>query len=122
MTSYFTSVIEADEKKTNKSKRRVFFIKQYEGVIQARRSILFNVYFEPNYHGNVRWDLRISIENNAGDLVIQLKGCGLQPELKITENSVVFEPTLPYTPNYEKIFTIENVTNFPIEIYFADFD
>lgn len=100
----------------------MFFIKQNEGVIQAGSSILFNVYFEPHYHGNVRWDLKISIENNTDDLVIQLKGCGLQPELKITENIVVFEPTLPYTPNYEKVFTIENVTSFPIEIYFTDFD
>lgn len=100
----------------------VFSCKSTSGRLEAKEKILLDLRFEPWRHGKFKGTLTITINQNPENVTARLKGFGIKPMLKISEPELNFPSTLPYTPNVEATFTIENVSSVPIEFYFADFD
>lgn len=68
------------------------------------------------------WKVVLACEQNPKKHSFKLSGYGLKPTLKISEEEIKFMPTVPYVKNYEKFFSIENVSAFPIEFFLSDFD
>lgn len=101
--------------------KSVFYLKNAEGLLQPGQSCLLDVYFEPKVEGKCdMWKVILSSEQNDKSRRFRLESSGLEPILKIVEE-IRFEPTVPYVGNY-KFFTIENLSSFPIEFFFSDFD
>ncbi|XP_017769815.1 PREDICTED: hydrocephalus-inducing protein-like [Nicrophorus vespilloides] len=105
-----------------KKDMRLFFTYNTEGNLEVGKSQLLELYFQPKFHGKVEWKLVINIEENPDVVTIPLKGYGLQTELVIIEDHLVYEPSLPYCPDNIKSFTITNNSAFPVEFFFSDFD
>lgn len=102
--------------------KSVFYLKNAEGLLQPDQSCLLDVYFEPKIEGKCdMWKVILSSEQNNKTTKFRLEGYGLEPMLKIVEEDIKFEPTVPYIENYQ-FFTIENLSPFPIEVFFSDFD
>lgn len=105
-----------------RKEKGVFFLKNTSIELLPNKEMLFDVFFEPNSDGLVYGDLVIHIRENPNALVIPLKGYGMVPALTFHDETLSFNPILPNTINCEKLFTIENTSTFPVELYFADFD
>lgn len=90
--------------------------------IQKDKQYLLDIFFQPNVDGSAEAKLILEVEQNPNPLIIILKGFGVCPSLFIHENPVDFGAILPYEIDCERVFTIENTSPFPIELYFPDFD
>lgn len=112
-----------EKNKKNKPENRPSFVLcQTSGVLQIGEINLIEVIFEPQHSGVVMWSLVFTIEYGEDDTVVKLKGIGLVPTLKIEEENIDFDSTLPYVSGYYKTFTIENISPFPIEYFFGGYD
>ncbi|KAF2897302.1 hypothetical protein ILUMI_08873 [Ignelater luminosus] len=103
-------------------KKPTFFLKDANGILEPGTGCVLDVYFEPQYEGYVEWNVVINVNQNPSKVVVNLKGTGLKPTLKISTEEIEFEPVLPYVRKCEKYFSVKNVSSFPIEFYFADYD
>lgn len=103
-------------------KKPTFFLKNANGILEPGSACVLDVYFEPQYEGDTEWNVVINVNQNPKEVIVHLKGTGLKPTLKISAEEIEFESVLPYVRKCEKYFSIKNVSSFPIEFYFADYD
>lgn len=99
-----------------------FYCKSTSGTLDVGEKVLLELNFEPTRGGKFKGYLIITIEQNPNKSQLKLKGVGMKPTLKITESRLDFPSTLPYTENVEITFSVENVSPFPVEFFFSDFE
>lgn len=95
---------------------------KFTGVLEPGKESLVDIYFEPQFAGYVTYNLIFKITSNPDEYVVPVEGYGLSPTLKISHEEIIFDACLPYEPNCFKTFNIQNISPFPIEFYFSDYD
>lgn len=53
---------------------------------------------------------------------VTLLGRGIEHKLRISDLNINFPPTVLFTEVQEKIFTIENTCNYPVEFFWHHLD
>lgn len=54
--------------------------------------------------------------------VVTLLGYGIEHKLQISDLNINFPPTILFTEVQEKVFTIENMYNYPVEFFWHHLD
>lgn len=118
----FTAFIKNPQLKLKNNNREIFFVKQTEVILGVNDKMLYDVYFEPNWMGIVKADLIIQVSGIDQEYIIQLRGYGLEPVLRISDQYLNFPNVLPYVDDADKFIKIWNVGKIPLEFCFSDYD
>lgn len=66
--------------------------------------------------------LKVIVEMGLEDQTVTLHGHGTSRKLQISDLNIVFLPVVPFAGAREKIFTIENVCEDPVEFFWHHLD
>lgn len=129
ITCEWKASLEEVRRKPKKYKEKIpkqpcmFYLRTNAGLLQPNEEILFDIFLEPQRSLAINWNLIITVEHNTIEtFVVNLRGAGVTPELKIENPYLEFNPALPFSNNSTKIFKIQNLCPFPIEFLFSDLD
>ncbi|XP_050309669.1 hydrocephalus-inducing protein homolog isoform X2 [Anthonomus grandis grandis] len=104
-------------KGTKKTEDTTFFIFPSDGELDPGEQAHLNIYFVPSNTNEVNKMLNIDIEFNNKGVFLRLIGRGLDSNLVLTPTTLQFPPVLSYS-NHVMSFTVQNLTETPIEFYF----
>lgn len=99
-----------------------FLLKSTGDFVEKGKQYLLDVLFQPTTEGNAEAQLILEVEQNPYQLVVYLKGYGQYPSLQIHDTRIDFGAILPYDIECERQLFIKNISPFPVEFYFPDFD
>ncbi|XP_076237948.1 hydrocephalus-inducing protein-like [Calliopsis andreniformis] len=71
---------------------------------------------------HVQAKLEISVKMGLETQVVSLTAYGIEPKLNIVEPTVRFPAVVPFTEIQEEIFTVENASDYPIELFWRHLD
>lgn len=66
--------------------------------------------------------LKVIVEMGLEEQTVTLHGHGTERKVRISDLDIDFSPTVPFTGVQEKIFTIENVCEQPVEFFWHHLD
>lgn len=96
-----------------------FFALPSEGEVEVGKSSLLNLFYIPRTKGYSTATIAIRVAGNLKAYNLKLHGTGSEPNLLINDSILKFKCTLPHS-NESEIFTIQNVSNFPVEFCFSE--
>lgn len=99
-----------------------FFIIPNHGKVDTGKSGLLNVFYIPRSKGEHNLTVILRVVGNQTKFTLRMFGCGLEPSLSIKDTVLTFKPALPFSTANTMFFNIQNVSNFPIQYCFPDFD
>jgi len=67
-------------------------------------------------------NLKITVKMGLETQVVTLLGHGIEHKLRISDLNISFPPTILFTEVLEKVFTIENTCNYPVEFFWHHLD
>ncbi|XP_014477569.1 PREDICTED: hydrocephalus-inducing protein homolog [Dinoponera quadriceps] len=91
-------------------------------ILSPGRSNIINVYFKPRKTCYATAKVKIIVDMGLEEQTITLRGHGTERKLQISESDIDFPPSVPFTGVREKIFTIENVCEDPVEFFWHHLD
>ncbi|VDP81914.1 unnamed protein product [Echinostoma caproni] len=111
------------DRKMNKFKQPpIFDVIPLCGVIQPGEKCNIQIKFAPLDQRRYEERVVLHVENAPEDLHIRCCGYGLEPQLEFDQTMLQFDPCLPYGPGEERIVTVSNPCNYPIEFYSLEMD
>lgn len=67
-------------------------------------------------------NLKIFVKMGLETQVVTLLGHGIECKLRISDFNINFSPTMLFTEVQDKVFTIENTCNYPVEFFWHHLD
>lgn len=117
-SGYLPSEWYVDTDKTCKE----FFVIPSQGKVDVGKADLLNIFYIPRSKGTSNYFINLKIIGNQKVLTLKVHGCGLEPTLVIKESTLKFSPALPFSSGNQRLFTIQNVSPFPIQYCFPELD
>uniref|UniRef100_A0A6P7FKJ2 Hydrocephalus-inducing protein-like n=1 Tax=Diabrotica virgifera virgifera TaxID=50390 RepID=A0A6P7FKJ2_DIAVI len=118
---YLTCKWNADVQSTNTMKN-AFYVIPHQGELIEMDKGLMNIFFMPTKNECYISEVEVYIEGTVTRYVLELIGHGMIPNLALQEKNMEFESSVPYAERIVKTLLIQNVSTFPIEYAFSDFD
>ncbi|XP_072381898.1 hydrocephalus-inducing protein homolog isoform X2 [Diabrotica undecimpunctata] len=118
---YLTCKWNADVQSTNTMKNAFYIIPQQGQLIEMDKGLM-DIFFMPIKNGCYISEVEVYIEGSVTRYVLELIGHGMIPNLALQEKHMKFESSVPYAERIVKPLLIQNVSTFPIEYSFSDFD
>ncbi|XP_067006744.1 hydrocephalus-inducing protein homolog [Anabrus simplex] len=107
---------------TYDDKEPVFRFQCEKNSLSPNEEIYIELFFEPATHGVREMNFIITMTENPQRLCIPLFGIGMLPTINIIDSVLEFDTQLPHSQGQEIEFYIENPLNYPIEIFFNNYD
>ncbi|CAH1126274.1 unnamed protein product [Ceutorhynchus assimilis] len=98
-----------------------FIVLPETGTLEPGAKTYLNIYFVPVDTKKIERTLHIEINGSLDPILMELIGQGLESNLKVETSESNFSPTLNYFKN-TLTFTVQNVSEIPIEFYFPTLD
>ncbi|CAD1478444.1 unnamed protein product [Heterotrigona itama] len=80
------------------------------------------VYFKPRKTCYIETKLKVIVKMSLEMQIIALTGRGIEKSLNIIKPTIQFLPIVPFTDIQERVFTIENTCNYPVEFFWHHLD
>ena len=94
-----------------------------EGVLRAGKKCIVCVEFTPTNSGKVAVDFSLKVDNNnQKKTMLSVVGEGLGVVCKWDTPMMELGPIIPFTDGDERVVTLTNQSEFPVEVYSLDFD
>ncbi|CAH1188542.1 unnamed protein product [Phyllotreta striolata] len=92
-----------------------------KGELPAFQQGVMNIYFMPEKRGFYVAEVIVNLQGSSKQVKMKLCGDGVQPTLVFKDSNVKFDPCTPYASDTIPLY-IQNVSTFPIEFCFSDFE
>ncbi|XP_072764383.1 hydrocephalus-inducing protein homolog [Anoplolepis gracilipes] len=99
-----------------------FQLNYKSNFLSSGYSEIINVYFKPHKACRVEANLKIIVKMGLETQTVTLLGRGVERKLRISDLNINFPPTILFTEVQEKIFTIENTCDYPVEFFWHHLD
>lgn len=99
-----------------------FIVEPAKGVLLGGKTTVVSIEFCPNDNRKFACDVSLCIETNPKQKLLKLVGDGSWSVLQIKPAAVEIGPVLPFSKAAEKIITIENTGDYPVELISLNFD
>ncbi|XP_011690792.1 PREDICTED: hydrocephalus-inducing protein-like [Wasmannia auropunctata] len=99
-----------------------FYLNYKSNLLLPGHSDVINVYFKPHKTCHMEANLKIIVKMGLETQMVTLLGHGVEHKLRISDLDINFPSTVLFTELLEKIFTIENTCNYPVEFFWHHLD
>nr|CAH7720449.1 unnamed protein product [Callosobruchus chinensis] len=99
-----------------------YSISPTEGYILPGKKQILTIIFMPKTKGVMKATVVVDIEGNRDAVRLKLVGEGVMPNLCISTTKLQFPPVLPFCSGSADMFTVKNMSEFPVEYCFPNYD
>jgi hypothetical protein len=93
-----------------------------EGSLRAGKHVMLCVEFIPQETRSFSMEKVFKIESNKKTKSLRITGEGVGMGVRFEPAMCEMSPVIPYSPGDEKVMTMINTSDLPIEVYSVDFD
>lgn len=97
-------------------------VEQMQGSLRAGKKAIINLEFIPSDARKYRLELQLKIDLNTKPKTLVIIGEGINTPLKFDPPYLDLGPVIPFFLGDEKLVTVTNNSDVPVELYSLDFD